>query len=66
MTIKLEDFLTKEEIKLAKTLQVASKIKEHITGPRIKRINETIGQENDPLYLAYLIEFLISEKGESK
>jgi len=66
MIIELEDFLTKEEISLAFSLENAAAIEEKITRPQIKRINETIGQENDPLYMAYLVEFLIAQRRDLK
>lgn len=58
--VSIPDFLTKDEIKLARELKVAREIYSKITKPNIKRINKAIGQENDPMYLAYMIEYVIS------
>lgn len=52
-------FLTEEEIAKAIRLRNAASIKRYIIEPNIKRINETLGQENDPMYLAYAVEYAI-------
>ncbi len=61
----LEQFLTKEEIEKALaiykeldgTSRFAHEIEKEIIAPNIERINKDLGQENHPLYLAYLVEY---------
>jgi hypothetical protein len=65
-TMKLGDVLTAEELKGAQDLFLeadstgqspAHHIAEKIIKPNIERINRATGQENDPGYLGYAIEF---------
>lgn len=63
-TVKLSDFLTDDEIRLAiklyenkAILSYAKEVMEQITRPNIARINESLGQMNNPMYLAYAIEY---------
>lgn len=58
--VTLKDFLTDREIRLAQELKEARKICEQIIKPSINRINKSLGQKNDPMYLAYMIEYIIS------
>lgn len=62
--VSLRDFLTKEEIQEAKGLKTAKRICETITKPNITRINKALGQKNDPLYMAYMIEYALSVNEE--
>ena len=62
--ISLNKFLTVSEIRLARKLwnenangSYAAKVAEQIIKPNILRINQLLGQENDPMYLAYAIEY---------
>lgn len=66
--VKLSEFLTDEEInlcmKVAETIQAGSTeyvdwVANGITGPNIDRINQKLGQENDPRYLAYAISWVM-------
>jgi len=55
----LSDFLTNDEILLAIDLQTAEKIQKHIILPNLERINESLGQKNDPRYIAYAVSFAL-------
>lgn len=63
--VLLKDFLTEEEIVAATKLyrqwrntgKTATMICDEIIQPNIARINKALGQENDPKYLAYLVEY---------
>ncbi len=64
--ITIGDFLTPEEIKQAQELYnntgiktFAAACKAQIIEPNIKKINAKIGQECDPLFLAYAVEYAI-------
>lgn len=59
--IKLSDFLTQVQIKRAIELKTAKEICREIVLPNIKTINKLLEQENDPMYLAYAIEYAIGE-----
>lgn len=58
--VRITDFLTEREIVLAQKLKDARKICEQIVKPSINRINQKLGQENDPMYISYMIEYVIS------
>jgi hypothetical protein len=58
--ITLKDFLTDREIRRAAQLKDAKKIHDEIIRPSIARINRALGQENDPMYLAYMVEYAVS------
>jgi hypothetical protein len=67
-TVSLKDFLTDEEIlraiKFYKTCSsgaFARTVDEQIITPNILRINKALGQENDPRYLAYVVERVLME-----
>lgn len=67
--ITLPDFLTKEQIEKAHELYVAKAgtpgfaqaVKEILIEPNIEEINRKLGQENDPMYLAYAVEYVFSQ-----
>jgi len=56
----ITDFLTEREIRKAQELKDARRICEEIIKPSIARINKSLGQKNDPMYLAYAVEYVIS------
>ena len=62
----LKDFLTDREIRRAMELQNARAICEEIIRPAIARINRALGQENDPMYIAYAVEYALLLARESK
>lgn len=66
-TISLTDFLTKKEIDLALRLYKTAApgtfnktIVPKIIEPNLARINAALGQENDPRYLGYMVEYVFS------
>ena len=66
-TVTLRDFLTDREIIQAAQLwrkpggQTAQRVANEIIRPNIDRINKALGQENDVMYLAYVVEYAIGE-----
>ena len=60
-TMRITDFLTGNQVALCIKLGTAKKICEDIIKPNIEEINKKLGQENDPMYLAYAIEYAISK-----
>jgi hypothetical protein len=69
-TATIHDFLTDAEIveaiKLYATAEsgtYARLVDEQIITPNIERINKALGQENDPRYLAYAVEYVLSQAG---
>ena len=65
-TVTIRDFLTAEETDRAVELYTYHKpafhnrCRDEIIKPVIDRINADLGQENDPNYLAYAIEAVLS------
>jgi hypothetical protein len=63
-TVCLHDFLSQQEIALARAIyddltgtgKVATEISRQVIEPNLERINESLGQENDPRFLAYACE----------
>lgn len=62
----LKDFLTDSEIRRAMELKQARAICEEIIKPALARINRALGQENDPIYIAYAVEYALLLARESK
>lgn len=69
-TLPLGSILTKKEMKealklykQAETHKFAERCAAEIVRPVIERINKETGQENDPLYLAYCVEYAIMKSG---
>jgi hypothetical protein len=68
--VAISDFLTVEEVvtaiklyRIARAGTFAEKCAEEIIEPVLPRINEKLGHENHPLYLAYLVEYVFMETG---
>lgn len=61
--ISISDFLTDEEIKQAIKLGDRTKIRDEIIAPNLERINQQLGQENDPDYLSFLVEYVLTQTG---
>lgn len=68
-TIQIGDFLNNEQVKIASDyydrakngeFTFAKKFSEDVIAPNIEKINEKLGQENDPLFLAYAVEYAFS------
>lgn len=57
-TVSIADFLTPDQIKTAVWLAQggAKAICKHLIEPNLEEINLKLGQENDPMYLAYAVE----------
>jgi len=63
--ITIADILTDSEIDRARELYAefkdtgtfASRVVDELIQPNIERINKKLGQENDPKYLAYCVEY---------
>lgn len=63
MTItSVRQFLTPEQITLAKRLgDDAKQIRTLVIQPNIEVINQKLGQKNDPMYLSYLVVYLLGD-----
>lgn len=63
--VTLLDFLTEEQITKAVEIYKAGGRAEFICAeliaPNIEEINKKLGQENDPMYLAYCCEYVLSK-----
>lgn len=69
--ITIQDFLTDDQIEAALTIWQnntipAKEIAEKVIRPAIAEINKKLGQENDPLYLAYCCEYVFNETQRRK
>ena len=65
-TFTLADFLTSKQINEAKKIydkldSPAKEICQKIIQPNIADINKKLGQENDPMYLAYVCEYVFEQ-----
>lgn len=75
-TVRLPDFLTDKEIALAMQMwrgkwledgkTYAQRVADKIIKPNMARINKALGQENDPMYLAYMVEYVLGMALHSK
>ena len=70
-TMTLPQFLTEAQIRLAVKLytehgdsDAVAQIQTHVIEPNMARINEKLGQENDPRYLAYAVVYVLSQLGQ--
>jgi hypothetical protein len=64
----IADFLTDQEIQKAMRLYrtaapgtFAKRCAEEIITPNMERINASLGQDNDPTYLAYCVEYVLGQ-----
>lgn len=64
-TVRIGDMFTDAEItkmrKLFKEGKRAKDIAAEVIEPVLKRVNESTGQDNDALFLAYAIEYALSK-----
>lgn len=60
-TMTLQDFLTHAEIDKAVRLGDRVKVRDQIIAPNMARINAQLGQENDPDYLAFAVEYIMKK-----
>lgn len=68
-SVRISDFLTDKEIVLAMQMwrgnwlkdgkTYVQRVADKIIIPNIERINKALGQENDPMYLAYCVEYVL-------
>ena len=65
----INEFLTEREIAHCARLfnisrdkphTLAKSICEEVIKPSLNRINRTLGQQNDPMYLAYAVEYALT------
>lgn len=66
--ITLKDFLTSEQIDAAFRIyrdhpehEVAKRICEEVIRPNLTAINRKLGQENDPMFLAYACVYVFGQ-----
>ena len=57
----LKDLFTRKELRKIAKLKHAKAICEQVVQPNIERINKVVGQENDPMYIAYMCEHAMGE-----
>lgn len=60
-TITLKDLFNRKELRLIAKLKYAKAICEQVVQPNIERINKVVGQENDPMYIAYMCEHAMTQ-----
>ena len=58
--VTVGDFLTEGQLRKCAKLKTAKLICEEVIKPNIEAINRKLGQENDPMYLAYMVEYLLT------
>lgn len=65
--VTIADFLTEAQIKAVIAIYNrggrAKEICEQVIRPNMGAINTKLGQENDPMYLAYACEYVCSQGG---
>lgn len=70
-SITIGDILTNAEIERAMELYrqyngtgtFARRVAEEVIRPNMERINRNLGQENDPVFLAYAVEYIFGRAG---
>lgn len=64
--VTLADFLTDEQIQLAIRIGPDhARLLAEVVQPNMEQINRRLGQENDPSYMAYAIEYVLRQAGRS-
>lgn len=58
--VAVTEFLSNAELRECRKLGTAKLICDKIIRPNIERINAKLRQENDPMYLAYMVVFVLS------
>jgi hypothetical protein len=57
---RIEDFLTIGQIiKARKLMPDAKKIRDEVVTPNMAEIDRKLGQQNDPMYIAYMVVYLL-------
>jgi hypothetical protein len=59
----LHDFLTEAEITKAAKLGDRKAVRDQLITPNMERINAALGQENDPDYLSFCVEYVMRAAG---
>lgn len=59
--ITIDQFLNETQINKAIELKKAPDICKVIIEPNLESINEKLGQKNDAMYLAYAVEYVVSQ-----
>ena len=62
-TITLPDFLTEAQLNRAQQCKSAKEVKEKVIQPAIEEIDRRLGQQNDPMYLAHMVEYVFRQAG---
>ena len=62
--ITIDQFLNDSQIKEAIKLKNAKDICKIIIEPNLSAINAKLKQENDAMYLAYAVEYVLSQSGD--
>ena len=57
--VTIDQFLNESQIKKAIELRKAKDICKVIIEPNLDSINKKLGQENDAMYLAYAVEYVV-------
>lgn len=60
-SVKIGDLFTDSEVRQAAKCKSAREIADKVITPIIGRVNAAAGQECDPMYLAYALEYAISQ-----
>ena len=72
-SITLPDFLTsaqiRECVKIAKIARrehksIATAVADAVIRPNMQAINGKLGQQNDPMYLAFAVEYVLTSSGQ--
>lgn len=59
--VNIGDFLTDAQVQECIKLKTANMICVRVILPNIKEINEKLGQENNAMYLAYAVEYALTQ-----
>lgn len=59
--VTIGEFLSPDQIRKCTRLNDVKKICEEVIKPNLEEINQKLGQENDPMYLAYMVMFAMEQ-----
>ena len=62
-SVTLPMFLTENEIDRAVAMKDRVRVRDEIIKPNMDRINQALGQENDPDYLAWAVTYVLTSAG---
>lgn len=60
-TVVIGDLFTKEMVLAASRCKSTEEIKQKVVIPNMATINKATGQVNDPGYMTYLLEYVLSQ-----